>query len=83
MCCSQSVHVPREVVWLNGAPGAGKGANTQHILKTRGLDHSVCLSTLLVSRLSVCTVHLYVCQPVPRNAQPAANAGGATTRRVA
>lgn len=20
----QSVHVPREVVWLNGAPGAGK-----------------------------------------------------------
>ncbi|GIL75776.1 hypothetical protein Vretifemale_5490 [Volvox reticuliferus] len=43
----QSVNVPREVVWLNGAPGAGKGANTQHILKTRGLDHSVNLSSLL------------------------------------
>ncbi|PNH12318.1 adenylate kinase, partial [Tetrabaena socialis] len=43
----RSVHVPREVVWLNGAPGAGKGANTQHILKTRGLDHSVNLSSML------------------------------------
>ncbi|GLI65551.1 hypothetical protein VaNZ11_009113 [Volvox africanus] len=43
----KSVNVPREVVWLNGAPGAGKGANTQHILKTRGLDHSVNLSSLL------------------------------------
>lgn len=54
----QSVHVPREVVWLNGAPGAGKGANTQHILKTRGLDHSICLSTLLVSILCLLSMVL-------------------------
>lgn len=27
-----------------------QGANTQHILKTRGLDHSVNLSSLLVRR---------------------------------
>mmetsp|Transcript_26912 Transcript_26912/g.58761 ORF Transcript_26912/g.58761 Transcript_26912/m.58761 type:complete len:585 (+) Transcript_26912:197-1951(+) len=44
-----SIHVPREIVCLNGAPGAGKGANTQHILKTRGLEHSICVSSLLTS----------------------------------
>lgn len=75
---AQSVHVPREVVFLNGAPGSGKvratsshahartharalacpparglrtpvqGANTVHILKTRGLDMSISVSSLLV-----------------------------------
>jgi len=31
-----NICVPREIVWLNGAPGAGKGANTNFILRTRG-----------------------------------------------
>lgn len=44
----QDVFVPREVVWLNGAPGAGKGVNTVHILKTRGLDRDISLSDLLI-----------------------------------
>ena len=26
---------PREIFWLNGAPGAGKGTNTQFILQYR------------------------------------------------
>ncbi|MEW5307381.1 MAG: hypothetical protein WDW36_009784 [Sanguina aurantia] len=43
----EQVHVPREVVWLNGAPGAGKGVNTDHVLKTRGLDLSLCVSEAL------------------------------------
>ncbi|CAI6012956.1 unnamed protein product [Closterium sp. NIES-65] len=29
---------PKEIVWLNGAPGAGKGANTPFILRTRGFE---------------------------------------------
>ncbi|MEW5303485.1 MAG: hypothetical protein WDW36_006171 [Sanguina aurantia] len=45
----KEVHVPREVVWLNGAPGAGKGVNTDHVLQTRGLDMSMCISSLLKS----------------------------------
>ncbi|MEW5309977.1 MAG: hypothetical protein WDW38_001815 [Sanguina aurantia] len=45
----KEVHVPREVVWLNGAPGAGKGVNTDHVLQTRGLDISMCISSLLKS----------------------------------
>jgi hypothetical protein len=38
---------PREVVWLLGAPGAGKGVNTAHILRTRGLTKSFHMSGLL------------------------------------
>ncbi|GAX75664.1 hypothetical protein CEUSTIGMA_g3108.t1 [Chlamydomonas eustigma] len=41
------IHVPREVVWLNGAPGAGKGVNTAHIMKIRGLQASISLSDIL------------------------------------
>jgi hypothetical protein len=35
-------------VWLNGAPGSGKGANQNHILQTRGLEDCICMSDLLV-----------------------------------
>eukprot|EP00798_Chlamydomonas_sp_ICE-L_P013833 gene13833-19754_t len=42
-----NVFVPREVVFLNGAPGAGKGANTSHILAARGLEQVICVSSLL------------------------------------
>ena len=40
--------VPRETVFLNGAPGSGKGVNTPHILETRGIDSAICVSSLLV-----------------------------------
>jgi len=42
-------HCPREIVWLNGAPGSGKGVNTAHILKIRGLARAVTISSLLAS----------------------------------
>ncbi len=35
-------------MWLNGAPGSGKGANQNHILQTRGLEDCICMSDLLV-----------------------------------
>jgi hypothetical protein len=38
---------PREVVWLNGAPGAGKGTNVSFIMKSRGLSRMVGMSTML------------------------------------
>ena len=41
------LRVPREVVWLNGAPGAGKSANIPHLLTTRGLSRHVSMSALL------------------------------------
>lgn len=41
------IHCPHEIVWLNGAPGAGKGANTPFIMKSRGLSRSVPMSDML------------------------------------
>ena len=38
---------PREVVWLNGAPGSGKGTNLKFIMKSRGLSRAVGMSQLL------------------------------------
>lgn len=38
---------PKEVVWLNGAPGSGKGANTPFILQSRSLSRSITMSDLL------------------------------------
>lgn len=38
---------PREVVWLNGAPGSGKGTNMPFIMKSRGLSRSIGMSQLL------------------------------------
>lgn len=44
----ENCHLPKEIVWLNGAPGAGKGANTPFILKTRGFQaKAIQLSELL------------------------------------
>ena len=40
---------PRELVFLNGAPGSGKGTNTPFLLQSRGLTRSICASDLLVS----------------------------------
>lgn len=38
---------PKEIVWLNGAPGSGKGANTPFILASRSLARSITMSDLL------------------------------------
>ena len=41
---------PREIFWLNGAPGAGKGTNTQFILQYRDYDADpIVVSDLLSS----------------------------------
>jgi adenylate kinase len=41
---------PREIIWLNGAPGAGKGTQTAFIQKTRDLTaETVVVSSLLKS----------------------------------
>lgn len=34
---SGAVRLPREIIWLGGAPGAGKGTNTPFILHERGI----------------------------------------------
>lgn len=45
-----NVQLPREVLFLGGAPGAGKGTMTPYIMQERGLDASpVVLSNLLNS----------------------------------
>lgn len=35
------------MVWLNGAPGSGKGTNMPFIMKSRGLSRAVTMSQLL------------------------------------
>jgi adenylate kinase len=34
---SGTARLPREIIWLGGAPGAGKGTNTPFILRERGI----------------------------------------------
>lgn len=38
---------PREIVWLNGAPGSGKGVSAPHIQDVRGMTKSINISSLL------------------------------------
>ncbi len=33
----QNLRFPKEIIWLNGAPGSGKGTNTPFILRERGI----------------------------------------------
>jgi len=41
---------PREILWLAGAPGAGKGTNTNYILRERGITaDSIVVSSLLTT----------------------------------
>lgn len=47
LCLWQTYQVPKEIVWLNGAPGSGKGANTPFILESRSLSRAVTMSSLL------------------------------------
>ncbi len=46
----ENMRFPREVIWLNGAPGAGKGTQTKFIMKYRGLTAKpIVVSSLLNS----------------------------------
>ena len=49
---AQRLQSPAEIVWLNGAPGSGKGTNTPFILESRGLSRAVtmCVTTSLLPR---------------------------------
>jgi hypothetical protein len=40
-CVPQPIQAPDEVVWLNGAPGSGKGANTPFICESRGISRAI------------------------------------------
>ena len=43
-------YLPREIIWLGGAPGAGKGTNTNFILRARGISSEpIVTSSLLES----------------------------------
>ena len=44
-----NLQAPRELVFLNGAPGSGKTTCIPFILRSRGLRRSVCVSTLLAN----------------------------------
>lgn len=33
----ENLRFPREIIWLGGAPGSGKGTNTPYIVQTRGI----------------------------------------------
>ena len=46
----QKLQVPKEIVWLNGAPGSGKGVNTPFILESRSLSRAVTMSSLFQDR---------------------------------
>lgn len=48
--CLQKLQVPKEIVWLNGAPGSGKGVNTPFILESRSLSRAVTMSSLFQDR---------------------------------
>jgi len=46
----QSLSFPREIFWLNGAPGSGKGTQTEHIMDYTGLTAKpIVISNLLNS----------------------------------
>ena len=46
----KNLHFPKEIVWLNGAPGAGKGTHTRFIMELRDLTaQPIVVSDLLKS----------------------------------
>ena len=55
----QVMQSPAEMVWLNGAPGSGKGVNTPYILESRGLSRSVTMCA--VRSRSDTELRLYKC----------------------
>ncbi len=50
VCAGKPPVFPRQLVWLNGAPGAGKGTNTRTIMNILGIERQpVVVSDLLSS----------------------------------
>ena len=46
----QNLRFPKEIIWLGGAPGSGKGTNTEFILRERGITEGpIIMSSLLDS----------------------------------
>eukprot|EP00472_Partenskyella_glossopodia_P005031 CAMPEP_0197535798 /NCGR_PEP_ID=MMETSP1318-20131121/51716_1 /TAXON_ID=552666 /ORGANISM="Partenskyella glossopodia, Strain RCC365" /LENGTH=378 /DNA_ID=CAMNT_0043093481 /DNA_START=191 /DNA_END=1327 /DNA_ORIENTATION=+ len=46
----EKMHFPKEIMWLGGAPGAGKGTNTGFIMRERGYTEApIVVSSLLNS----------------------------------
>ena len=50
----QRVQSPAEIVWLNGAPGSGKGTNTPFILESRGLSRAVTMCAAVLDYTRAC-----------------------------
>lgn len=49
-----NLRFPREISWLNGAPGSGKGTHTKFIMNFRGLTaHPLAVSDLLTSEEAI------------------------------
>ena len=46
---SGEARLPREIIWLGGAPGAGKGTNTPFILRERGITEAPIVTSDLLS----------------------------------
>ncbi|MDX2110209.1 MAG: nucleoside monophosphate kinase [Verrucomicrobiota bacterium] len=47
---AENLHFPKEIFWLNGAPGAGKGTQTRFIMEYKGITAApVVVSDLLTS----------------------------------
>ncbi|CAG8669219.1 31720_t:CDS:10, partial [Racocetra persica] len=46
----ENLCLPREIIWLMGAPGSGKGTHTDLILKARGITNpAISMSSLLIT----------------------------------
>lgn len=52
----QTIVTPKEIIWLNGPPGAGKGANLEFIKRIRGLSYSVVMSRVLARHPETATI---------------------------
>lgn len=46
---SGAARLPREIIWLGGAPGAGKGTNTPFILRERGITAPPIITSSLLN----------------------------------
>eukprot|EP00892_Ulva_mutabilis_P001962 jgi/Ulvmu1/11767/UM008_0181.1 len=51
-----TIVTPKEIIWLNGPPGAGKGANLEFIKRIRGLSYSVVMSRVLARHPETATI---------------------------
>jgi adenylate kinase len=46
---AEKLHFPKEIIWLNGAPGSGKGTNTPFILRERGITAEPIVTSALLN----------------------------------